>query len=69
MSQKKLNDNVEITNIKKLGLEAGQIYTLENAKKKLRYGRVMFMTDQDLDGSHIKGLCINLFHSQWPDRN
>ena len=25
----------------------------------------MFMTDQDLDGSHIKGLCINLFHSEW----
>jgi DNA topoisomerase II len=68
MTQKKLNDNIEITNIKKiLGLEAGQTYTLEQAKKKLRYGRVMFMTDQDLDGSHIKGLCINLFHSQWPD--
>ena len=68
MSQKKLNENIEITNIKKIiGLEAGQTYTLEQAKKKLRYGRVMFMTDQDLDGSHIKGLCINLFHSQWPD--
>jgi len=25
----------------------------------------MVMTDQDLDGSHIKGLCINLFHSEW----
>jgi DNA topoisomerase-2 len=25
----------------------------------------MVITDQDLDGSHIKGLCINLFHSHW----
>ena len=25
------------------------------------------MTDQDLDGSHIKGLCINMFHSQWKE--
>lgn len=68
ITQKRLNDNAEITNIKKiLGLEVGKKYTMEEAKKSLRYGSVWFMTDQDLDGAHIKGLCINLFHSQWPE--
>ena len=31
----------------------------------MRYGKVLFMTDQDLDGSHIKGLGINLFQELW----
>jgi DNA topoisomerase-2 len=61
---KKINDNKEIIEIKKImGLETGKIY--ENAND-LRYGRILFMTDQDLDGSHIKGLCINLFECLWP---
>ena len=42
-------------------------YTKDEVKKSLRYGQILFMTDQDLDGSHIKGLCINLFQSQWSD--
>ena len=25
----------------------------------------MFLTDSDFDGSHIKGLCVNLFHSEY----
>jgi DNA topoisomerase-2 len=64
---KKIAENKEIADIKKiLGLETGREYkTLEEAHRSLRYGKVMIMTDQDLDGSHIKGLCINLFHSEW----
>ncbi len=40
--------------------------SLEEVKKSLRYGHVMIMADQDHDGSHIKGLIINLFHTFWP---
>ena len=69
ISQARLNANTEITNIKKIvGLETNQKYeTLADVHKKLRYGKVLLMTDQDLDGAHIKGLCINLFYSQWPE--
>lgn len=68
ISQLRINSNSEITNIKKIiGLETGKVYTKPLIKKHLRYGKVLFMTDQDLDGSHIKGLCINMFHSQWKE--
>ena len=68
ISQLRINANAEITNIKKIiGLETGKVYTKPLIKKHLRYGKVLFMTDQDLDGSHIKGLCINMFHSQWKE--
>ena len=64
---KKISENKEITDIKKiLGLESGRQYTsIADVHQHLRYGKIMVMTDQDLDGSHIKGLCINLFHSEW----
>lgn len=64
---KKIAENKEITDIKKiLGLESGREYkTMADVQQYLRYGKIMVMTDQDLDGSHIKGLCINLFHSEW----
>jgi DNA topoisomerase-2 len=67
-SVKKIADNKEITEIKKiLGLVTGKKYVdLDDVYKSLRYGKVIFMTDQDLDGSHIKGLCINLFSCEWP---
>jgi DNA topoisomerase-2 len=64
---KKISENNEISEIKKiLGLETGKKYeSIEDVYKHLRYGKVLFMTDQDLDGSHIKGLGINLFQSEW----
>jgi DNA topoisomerase-2 len=64
---KKISENKEIAEIKKiLGLEIGKKYeSLQDVASNLRYGKVLFMTDQDLDGSHIKGLGINLFQSEW----
>jgi DNA topoisomerase-2 len=60
----KFNANEELTAIKKiLGLEQGKQY---KDVSELRYGRVMVMADQDHDGSHIKGLLMNLFHAEWP---
>ena len=59
----KITDNHEITAIKKiLGLEQNKKYT---DLSQLRYGSIMIMTDQDHDGSHIKGLIFNIFQSMW----
>ena len=60
---KKINENKEIIEIKKImGLESNKTYKNTD---ELRYNKILFMTDQDLDGSHIKGLCINLFECLW----
>ena len=61
---KSVRENQEIADIKKiLGLESDKTY---KDADDLRYGKVLIMTDQDLDGSHIKGLVINMFECLWP---
>jgi len=67
-SFKKVSENKEITELKKIiGLESGKKYNnIKDVNTNLRYSKIIFMTDQDLDGSHIKGLCINLFQCEWP---
>jgi DNA topoisomerase-2 len=61
---KQVTENEEFSNLKKiLGLQHGKVY---NSLRELRYGRLMIMTDADLDGSHIKGLVLNMFHVYWP---
>ena len=63
ISAKKVEATEEIANLKKIiGLESGKKYA---DVRSLRYGKVLIMTDQDYDGSHIRGLLINMFHELW----
>ena len=60
----KVAANEELNMIKKtMGLQHDKHY---DSVAGLRYGRIMIMTDQDHDGSHIKGLFINFIHHYWP---
>mgnify|MGYP002387281713 CR=1 FL=1 len=63
-NSKTLLANDEIQNlIKIIGLQIGKNY---EDLKSLRYGAIMIMSDQDTDGSHIKGLVVNFIHHFWP---
>lgn len=63
-SVEQISKNAEIQNIKKfMGLQHKKEYL---DTKSLRYGHLMIMTDQDHDGSHIKGLLINFLQVQFP---
>lgn len=65
-TEESISSNKIINDIKKiLGLTSKKVYDDKDIKH-LRYGRVIFITDQDLDGQHIKALGLNMFQCLWP---
>lgn len=64
-SVKQIAENAEFGYIKRiLGLKQGVKY---DSLSQLRYGRVMILADADVDGIHIRGLCINVIQLYWPE--
>jgi DNA topoisomerase-2 len=52
--------------IKSLGASVDSDYNKDSCFSNLRYGRILIITDQDVDGIHISGLIQNMFHSLFP---
>jgi DNA topoisomerase-2 len=64
MTNQKLVANDEVVNLMaSIGLKLGQEIDVKN----LRYGRVLFYVDADVDGNSIAGLLINFFYKYWPE--
>lgn len=62
-THKQITTNEEFINLKQiLGLQSGKVY---KDTSDLRYGSVILMMDADVDGSHIKGLFLNMIHYYW----
>lgn len=49
-----------------LGVKKFTDYTEDENFRTLRYGKLCFVTDNDVDGFHIRGLLLNLFFKYYP---
>lgn len=66
MTPKSILENKEAGELLKiLGIQFGTVYDAVSVKK-LPYARLMVLSDQDVDGSHIAGLLFNLIDSISP---
>lgn len=65
---KQITANQEISNIKQIiGLKQNTDYSKPENLNQLNYGGILILTDQDLDGYHIKCLIINFINYYWPE--
>jgi len=62
-----ISKNVIISGlIKSINLKVNVDYTIKENFDTLRYGRVLIITDADVDGIHISGLLQNFFYTLFP---